>query len=106
MIPIVIGALGCVSKNLGKWIDKLGIKVKTECLQKTALLGTSRILRKVLGVLGTRRKNLRDPWSLAKNNNSNNNCQQVSNKYRLSFFEKKSGRSFKEKKARFQQRNF
>ena len=48
VIPIVIGALGCVSKSLGKWIDKLGIKIKTEYLQKTALLGTARILRKVL----------------------------------------------------------
>ncbi len=48
MVPIVVGALGSVSRSLGKWIDKLGIKIKTEFLQKTALLGTARILRKVL----------------------------------------------------------
>ena len=48
VVPIVVGALGSVSRSLGKWIDKLGIKIKTEFLQKTALLGTARILRKVL----------------------------------------------------------
>ena len=48
VVPIVVGALGSVSRSLGKWIDKLGIKIKTEFLQRTALLGTARILRKVL----------------------------------------------------------
>ena len=44
----IIGALGSVPKSLCKWIDKLGIKIKTKFLQKTALVGTTRILRKVL----------------------------------------------------------
>ena len=48
VIPIVVGALGAVSKKLDKWIEKLGIQIKIELLQKTALLGTARILRKSL----------------------------------------------------------
>ena len=46
VIPIVVGALGAVSKKLDKWIEKLGIHIRIELLQKTALLGTARILRK------------------------------------------------------------
>ena len=29
VIPVVVGVLGCVTKDLGKWIDRLGIKVST-----------------------------------------------------------------------------
>ena len=50
VVPVVIGALGSVSKRLKKWLEKLGIEIKTEVLQKTALLGTARILRQVLEV--------------------------------------------------------
>ena len=38
VIPVVVGVLGCVTKDLGKWIDRLGIKVSTTFLQKTILL--------------------------------------------------------------------
>ena len=48
VIPIVVGALGAVSKKPDKWIEKLGIHIRIELLQKTALLGTARILRKSL----------------------------------------------------------
>ena len=48
VIPIVVGALGAVSKKLDKWIEKLGIHIGIELLQKTALLGTARVLRKSL----------------------------------------------------------
>ena len=48
VVPVVIGALGCVSKDLKKWIESLDIQVNTAFLQKTALLGTARILRRVL----------------------------------------------------------
>ena len=41
-------ALAGVSKKLDKWIEKLGIHIRVELLQKTALLGTARILRKSL----------------------------------------------------------
>ena len=37
-------ALGSVTKKLGKWIEKLGIRVRIGPLQKTTLLGTARIL--------------------------------------------------------------
>ena len=48
VIPIAVGALGAVSNKLDKWIDKLGIHIRIELLQKTALLGTARILRRSL----------------------------------------------------------
>ena len=48
VIPVVIGALGDVSMKLEKWMKKMEIEVKVELLQKTALLGTARIIRKVL----------------------------------------------------------
>ena len=48
MVPIVVGSLGSVTKNLDKWLGKLNIKNSISLLQKTTLLGTSRILRMVL----------------------------------------------------------
>ena len=34
VVLVVTGAHESVSKSLGKWIDKLGIKIKDEFLQK------------------------------------------------------------------------
>ena len=51
VIPVVIGALGSVTKNFGKYVDKIGIKIELHTMQKTRLLGTARILRKVLECL-------------------------------------------------------
>ena len=48
VIPVVVGALGSTSKKLKKCIEELGVVISTALLQKTALLGTARILRKVL----------------------------------------------------------
>ena len=48
VIPVVVGALGSTSKKLKKCIEELGVVISTVLLQKTALLGTARILRKVL----------------------------------------------------------
>ena len=48
VIPVVVGALGRTSKKLKNWIEELGDVISTVLLQKTALLGTARILRKVL----------------------------------------------------------
>ena len=48
IVPVVVGALGAVSKNSELYIEKLGIQIKTEHLQKTALQGTVRILRRTL----------------------------------------------------------
>ena len=41
-VKVVTGVLGSMSKSLGKRFDKLGIKIKTEYLQKKALLGTAK----------------------------------------------------------------
>ena len=48
VVPVVVGALGVESKRLDAWLEKLGVTIRTGLLQKTALLGTARILRKVL----------------------------------------------------------
>ena len=48
VIPVVVGALGSTSKKLKKSIVELGVIINTALLQKAALLGTARILRKVL----------------------------------------------------------
>ena len=48
VIPVVVGALGSVSIGFKKWIEKLEISPNITDIQKTVLLGTARILRKVL----------------------------------------------------------
>ena len=47
-IPIVIGALGSVIKRFKGYVEQLKCEVQIEALQRTCLLGTARILRKVL----------------------------------------------------------
>ena len=48
VIPVVIGALGTVTKHFEKWIEKVDLDLTIEALQKPCLLGTARIIRKVL----------------------------------------------------------
>ena len=48
ILPIIIGALGTVTKNLRKILGKLDLHLEVDALQKTCLLGTARIIRKVL----------------------------------------------------------
>ena len=48
VVPVVIGALGSVTKEFDRWIKKLGTTFNVGVVQKTALLGTARTLRKVL----------------------------------------------------------
>ena len=50
IIPALIGALRSVSAEFDKWIGKLGITYNVGVTQKSALLETVRILRKVLGM--------------------------------------------------------
>ena len=50
VIPVVIGSLGAVAKEFDNWIEKIGINLRAGHVQKTALLGTARILRKVLEI--------------------------------------------------------
>ena len=48
VVPLVVGALGVVSNRLDACLGKLGVTIRTGLLQATALLGTARILRKLL----------------------------------------------------------
>ena len=48
IIPVVVRELGSTSKKLKKYIEELGVVISIALLQKAALLGTARILRKVL----------------------------------------------------------
>ena len=48
MCRIVPIALGSVTKEFDKWIEKLEIVCNVGVMQKTALLGTARISRKEL----------------------------------------------------------
>ncbi|EDO35035.1 predicted protein [Nematostella vectensis] len=47
VVPIVVGALGTVSKNLTKHLSSIGLKTRIELLQKGALLGSARLLRQI-----------------------------------------------------------
>ena len=48
IIPVVIGATGVVTRSLGKNLEAVPGKHSIDSLQKTAILGTSHIIRKVL----------------------------------------------------------
>ena len=48
VIPIVVGALKTITTTFEKYIKSLGIEIRTEHIQKSALLGTAGIIRKVL----------------------------------------------------------
>ena len=46
-IPDVVGALGVISDKFEGYIKKLDAKIAMEIIQKTALLGTAMLLRKI-----------------------------------------------------------
>ena len=48
IIPLVVGSLGAIPKQFRNRLKEIGITVKIGQVQKTVLLGTGRILRKVL----------------------------------------------------------
>jgi hypothetical protein len=48
IIPIVIGATGIVTRCLKKNLEAVSGKHSIDSLQKTAILGTSHIIREVL----------------------------------------------------------
>jgi hypothetical protein len=48
VIPVIIGATGTVSKSSRKPLNSISGKHEAKELQKTAILGTAHILRKVL----------------------------------------------------------
>jgi hypothetical protein len=48
VIPVIIGATGIVSKSLQKYLENISGQHSVDSLQKTAILVTSHIIRKVL----------------------------------------------------------
>ena len=48
VIAIVVGASGTITTKLEKYIKSLVIEIRIEHVQKSALLGTARIIRKAL----------------------------------------------------------
>jgi hypothetical protein len=48
VIPVIIGATGTISKSFRKYVCNIPGNHKAKELQKTAILGTAHILRKVL----------------------------------------------------------
>ena len=48
VIPVIIGAAGTISKSFIKYVSNIPGKHEAKDLQKTAILGTAHILRKVL----------------------------------------------------------
>ncbi len=49
--PVVLGALGSVPKELHHWLEELGLEeTDSGALQKAAVLGSARILRRTLAL--------------------------------------------------------
>jgi len=48
VIPVIIGATGTISKSFREYVSNIPGKHEVKELQKTAILGTAHILRKVL----------------------------------------------------------
>jgi len=48
VIPVILGATGTISKSFRKYVSNVAEKHEVKELQKTAILGTAHILRKVL----------------------------------------------------------
>ena len=52
IIPLVVGSLGAIPKQFGNRLKQIDITGVTPQVQKTVLLGTARILEKVLEIYG------------------------------------------------------
>jgi len=48
VIPVIIGATGTISKSFRKYVSNIPGNHEVKELQKTAILGTAHILRKML----------------------------------------------------------
>jgi hypothetical protein len=48
VIPVIIGLTGTISKSIRKYVSNVPGNHEVKELQKTAILGTAHILRKVL----------------------------------------------------------
>ena len=87
IVPIVIGALGTITKGLLKGLEDLEIGGRVETIQTTALLRTARILRRVLETWGdlfspklqwkpSANTDVKNSKGVNNNNNNNNNKNQ------------------------------
>ena len=50
IIPLVVGSLGAIPKQFGNRLKDIGVTAEIGQVQKTVLLGTAKILRKVLEI--------------------------------------------------------
>ena len=48
VLLVVIGAIGAVSVNFKEYMKRIGVNVRLEVIQKTALLGKARILKQII----------------------------------------------------------
>ena len=48
VVPVVLGALGTVHAGIARWLDIIPGHHNLQHLQKTVLLGSTRILRKIM----------------------------------------------------------
>ena len=60
IIPIIIGALGTISRGFEKWLKLLEMPCSMEILQRACLLGSGKILRKVLDTRTVPRRDYKD----------------------------------------------
>jgi hypothetical protein len=60
VILVIIGATGIVTKGLKKYLETIPGKHSIDSVQKTAILGTSHIIRKLLV------RNLKPEWCQVK----------------------------------------
>ena len=74
IVPILIGALGTVTKGLLKGLEDLEVGGRVEIIQMTALLRTARILRRVQETWGDL-LSLNVKNSRGVNNNTQKNCK-------------------------------
>ena len=52
VIPVVVGALGAIANRLPGWVAQIPGTISEVELQKSALLGTAQVLRRVLRLPG------------------------------------------------------
>ncbi|XP_076747360.1 uncharacterized protein LOC101485988 [Maylandia zebra] len=52
VVPVVIGALGAVTPKLGEWLQQIPGTTSEISVQKSAVLGTAKILRRTLKLPG------------------------------------------------------
>jgi len=48
VIPVIIGATGTISKSFTQYLNSILVEYEVKELHKTAMLGTVRILQKVI----------------------------------------------------------